>query len=79
MVSDYDAKSSDYETTMQENLAEASDYKMCPILAQALINSPVARTGRHELLTAMKCIGPRCAWYDQTAERCAVLFIARNK
>ena len=25
------------------------------------------------------CSGPRCAWYDQTAERCAVLSIARNK
>ena len=26
-----------------------------------------------------QCDGPRCAWYDQTAERCAVLSIARNK
>src|SRR5699024_962521 len=26
-----------------------------------------------------QCDGPRCAWYDQTAERCAVLSLARNK
>mgnify|MGYP001852774569 FL=1 len=26
-----------------------------------------------------QCDGPRCAWYDQTAERCAVLSMARNK
>lgn len=26
-----------------------------------------------------QCDGPRCAWYDKTAERCAVLSIARNK
>ena len=26
-----------------------------------------------------QCDGPRCAWYDQTAERCAVLSIAREK
>lgn len=26
-----------------------------------------------------QCHGPRCAWYDQTAERCAVLSLARNK
>ena len=26
-----------------------------------------------------QCDGPRCAWYDQTSERCAVLSIARNK
>lgn len=26
-----------------------------------------------------QCDGSRCAWYDQTAERCAVLSIARNK
>lgn len=26
-----------------------------------------------------QCDGPRCAWYDQTAERCALLSIARNK
>lgn len=26
-----------------------------------------------------RCDGPRCAWYDQTTERCAVLSIARNK
>ena len=25
------------------------------------------------------CDAHRCAWYDQTAERCAVLSIARNK
>ena len=26
-----------------------------------------------------QCDGHRCAWYDQTAERCAVLSLARNK
>ena len=26
-----------------------------------------------------QCDGPRCAWYDKTAERCAALSIARNK
>ena len=26
-----------------------------------------------------KCDGPRCAWYDKTAERCAVLSLAWNK
>ena len=26
-----------------------------------------------------QCDGPRCAWYDKTAERCAVLSLARNK
>ena len=26
-----------------------------------------------------QCDGPRCSWYDQTAERCAVLSIALNK
>lgn len=26
-----------------------------------------------------QCDGPRCAWYDQTAERCAVLSLSRNK
>ena len=26
-----------------------------------------------------QCDGPRCAWYDQTVERCAVLSLARNK
>ena len=29
--------------------------------------------------TGGQCDGPRCAWYDQTADRCAVLSIARNK
>lgn len=26
-----------------------------------------------------QCDGSRCAWYDQTTDRCAVLSIARNK
>lgn len=26
-----------------------------------------------------QCDGPRCAWYDQTVERCAVLSIDRSK
>ena len=26
-----------------------------------------------------QCDGSRCAWYDQTAERCAVLSLARSK
>ena len=26
-----------------------------------------------------QCDGPRCAWWDAMAERCAVLSLARNK
>ena len=65
---------------MPENLTEANDYddltrgKLCPIFSAGLVIAGHTRADEH----LAKC-GPRCAWYDQTAERCAVLSIARNK
>lgn len=50
-----------------------SDYKICPLG----IEKKYTEIGEYE--DEKKCIGSRCAWYDQTAERCAVLSLARNK
>ena len=39
-----------------------------------------ASNGRADVcLDIVKCKGGFCSWYDQTAERCAVLSLARNK
>ena len=107
MVSDYDAKSSDYETTMSENPSGTIDYdgltrgKLCPLKAArppvlafwnldpapdlaATLKAGVIKCRadgeppRVEYIGG-QCDGHRCAWYDQTAERCAVLSIARDK
>ena len=75
----FEKKSSDYEATMPENPAEASDYKLCPLLAAGYISAPVRPDKPQDMERALKCHGPRCAWYDQTSERCAVLSMARNK
>ena len=58
---------------------KSSDYKLCPLLAAGYISAPVRPDKPQDMERALKCHGPRCAWYDQTAERCAVLSIARNK
>ena len=58
---------------MEENLTELNDYdgltrgKLCPLKQGIGIDH------------WRECDGPRCAWYDKTAERCAVLSLARNK
>ena len=68
------------ETTMSGNPAEANDYKFCPLMDLARVVALGASNGRASvLLEAVQCNGPRCAWYDQTQERCAVLSLARNK
>lgn len=78
---------------MAENLKEASDYdslthgKLCPMkergpLEQADMRALMDKANGCTPLIACKpplCDGPRCAWYDQMAERCAVLSFARNK
>ena len=51
--------------------------RLCPIL-QVAVSIRLA-AGSVPMEEAVFCDGPRCAWYDQTAERCAVLSIARNK
>lgn len=51
--------------------------RLCPIL-QVAVSIRLA-AGSVSMEEAVFCDGPRCAWYDQTAERCAVLSIARNK
>lgn len=71
--SDYGAEASDYQTTMAENPSGTIDYdgltrgKLCPLKQGIGIDH------------WRECDGPRCSWYDQTAERCAVLSLARNK
>ena len=58
---------------MEENLTEPNDYdgltreKLCPLKQGIGIDH------------WRECDGLACAWYDQTAERCAVLSLARNK
>ena len=62
------------------NRSAAYDYygitgrKMCPIFATCLVIAGHTQADAH----LAEC-GANCAWYDQTAERCAVLSIARNK
>lgn len=58
---------------------ETTDYKFCPILVAAWLSVPLRPESAETMQEGVKCHGPRCAWYDQTAERCAVLSIARNK
>ena len=61
--------------------------KLCPMkergaLKQAAMCTLMDAANGLTPLIACKpptCDGPRCAWYDQTAERCAVLSLARNK
>lgn len=71
---------SDYQTTMSENLSRTIDYdgltrgKLCPIYVAALTVS--GHTSEDKYLA--EC-GPRCAWYDASKERCAVLSVARGR
>ena len=51
--------------------------RLCPIL-QVAVSIRLA-AGSVPMEGAVFCDGSRCAWYDQTAERCAVLSLARNK
>lgn len=54
--------------------------KDCPLRTAAGVVAQGASMGRGVLPDGWSyCMGPVCAWYDQTAERCAVLSIARNK
>ena len=59
--------------------AEANDYKFCPIIISGYISASIKPNAGPELTGAIKCRGPRCAWWDADKERCAVLSIARNK
>lgn len=79
-MNDYGAEASDYRTTMAENSSATIDYdglaheKICPICVTALIASGHTSVDKH----LAEC-GPRCAWYDASKERCAVLTIARGR
>ena len=54
--------------------------RLCPLMDLARVVAIGASNGRADVcLDIVKCKGGSCAWYDQTAERCAVLSIARNK
>ena len=76
----FEKKSSDYQTTIAENPSATIDYdsltrgKLCPIFAAGLVIAGHTRADEH----LARC-GPRCAWYDQTTDRCAVLSLSRNK
>lgn len=82
-ASDYDGEFSDYQTTIAENPSATIDYdsltKLCPLMMACAWIPLVHDIGAEDARPLVCCSGPRCAWYDQTAERCAVLSIARNK
>lgn len=58
---------------------EENDYRLCPLKLHALLSTPEAVMGTSDYRGGVKCNGNICAWYDQTAGRCAVLSIARSK
>ena len=64
---------------MDEVMKGREEYRGCPLLeiaeqVRACSGLPVRPNGN-----GTNCTKYACAWYDQTAERCAVLSIARNK
>lgn len=64
---------------MDEVMKEREEYRGCPLLeiaeqVRACSGLPVRPNGN-----GANCTKYACAWYDQTAERCAVLSLARNK
>ena len=67
------------EMTISKNPAEVSDYKLCPLLAAGYVLIQESSDVVEKTLIAIECNGPRCAWWDAMAERCAVLSLARNK
>ena len=77
-ASDYGAEPSDYQTTMPGK--SVSDYRLCPLMDLARVVAVGASGGLASVqLDAVRCKGDCCAWYDQTADRCAVLSLARKK
>lgn len=64
---------------MDEVMKGREEYRGCPLLeiaeqVRACSGLPVRPNGN-----GTNCTKYACAWYDQTAGRCAVLSIARNK
>ena len=53
--------------------------QLCPLMIASAWVPLVDKLGADDARPLVRCHGPQCAWYDQTAERCAVLSIARNK
>ena len=53
--------------------------RLCPLMVASAWVPLVDKLGADDARLLVRCHGPRCAWYDQTAERCAVLSMARNK
>lgn len=76
---DYGRSFSDCQTTIAENPSATIDYKACPLLLLTWLSLPINPKKKDKMLRDIECARKFCAWYDQTAERCAVLSIARNK
>ena len=64
---------------MDKATEEENNYRLCPLKLHALLSTPAAVMGTSDYRGGVKRNGNICAWYDQTAERCAVLSTARNK
>ena len=81
--SDYGGGASAYQTTMAENPSGTIDYdsltKLCPLMMACAWVHLVHDAGAEDARPLVCCSGSRCAWYDASKERCAVLTIARGR
>lgn len=91
--SDYGAEASDYDSLTRGKLCplKAAEPPVLtiwtcasePDLAKALKAGAIKYRADGEMprveYIGGQCDGPRCAWWDAMAERCAVLSLARNK
>lgn len=82
-MNDYGAEASNYQTTMTENSPATIDYdgltKLCPLMMACAWVHLVHDAGAEDARPLVCCSGPRCAWYDASKDRCAVLSIARGR
>lgn len=61
-------------------MEKTGDFVACPIMDLGRVVAFGASIGRVNVSRdAVECKRRACAWYDQTADRCAVLSLARNK
>ena len=58
---------------------DGTERGFCPLIVAGFVSTPMRPDGPEKVRAGVMCHGPRCAWWDDPRQECAILSAAKGR